>query len=86
MADNMDEESLRAAFEGAYGIYAITTWSGSTFGADGAVGRERRERQSTICHANDRTTHNEPDGDCLRLRHLLRLRPSEAWGSSLQAF
>ena len=28
-----------------------------TLGADGAVGRERRERQSTSRYANDRTTH-----------------------------
>lgn len=38
-ADNLDQESLRAAFEGAHGVYAITTWSGSSFGADGAVVR-----------------------------------------------
>ena len=38
-ADNNDVESLRHAFRKAYGIYGITTWSGSTFNADGSVQR-----------------------------------------------
>lgn len=36
VADNHDVNSLRRAFQGADGIYAITTWSGSGFAADGS--------------------------------------------------
>ena len=39
VADNLDQTGLEAAFEGAAGLYAITTWSGSTFRADGTVER-----------------------------------------------
>ena len=39
VADNHDVQSLEAAFEGAHGVYAITTWSGSGFTADGTVVR-----------------------------------------------
>lgn len=38
-ADNHDIDSLKAAFEGAHGVYAITTWSGSGFTADGTLQR-----------------------------------------------
>merc|ERR1719201_1719381 len=38
-ADNHDPDSLEAALEGAHGVYAITTWSGSSFAADGTVVR-----------------------------------------------
>jgi uncharacterized protein YbjT (DUF2867 family) len=38
-ADNHDIDSLEAALEGAHGVYAITTWSGSSFAADGTVVR-----------------------------------------------
>ena len=40
VADNEDIESLRRAFEGAHGVYGITTWSGTTFAKDGSVQRD----------------------------------------------
>lgn len=40
VADNEDVESLRRAFEGAHGVYGITTWSGATFAKDGSVQRD----------------------------------------------
>lgn len=40
VADNEDVESLRRAFEGAHGVYGITTWSGATFSKDGSVQRD----------------------------------------------
>ena len=40
VADNEDVESLRRAFEGAHGVYGITTWSGATFAKDGSVVRD----------------------------------------------
>ena len=40
VADNEDIESLRRAFEGAHGVYGITTWSGATFAKDGSVQRD----------------------------------------------
>lgn len=39
IADNCDLDSLKAAFEGAHGVYAITTWSGSSFADDGSLVR-----------------------------------------------
>ena len=39
VADNEDEESLRSAFDGVDGLYAITTWSGSRFTEGGQVVR-----------------------------------------------
>ena len=39
VADNEDEESLRSAFDGVDGLYAITTWSGSSFTEGGQVVR-----------------------------------------------
>ena len=37
IADNNDVDSLVKAFEGAQGVYAITTWSNSGFSNDGTV-------------------------------------------------
>ena len=39
VADNHDPSALEAAFAGAAAVYGITTWSGSTFAADGSVRR-----------------------------------------------
>ena len=39
VADNHDPPALEAAFAGAAAVYGITTWSGSTFAADGSVRR-----------------------------------------------
>ena len=39
VADNREVESLVKAFDGADGVYACTTWSGSGFTADGTVKR-----------------------------------------------
>ena len=39
VADNNDLHSLVQAFEGAHSVYAITTWSGSSFTSDGTVVR-----------------------------------------------
>ena len=39
IADNHDIDSLIDAFDGADGVYAITTWSGSSFTPDGRVVR-----------------------------------------------
>ena len=39
VADNHDVGSLVKAFDGADGIYAITTWSGSSFSSSGVVER-----------------------------------------------
>lgn len=39
VADNHDRDSLVSALDGAHGLYAITTWSGSSFQADGTVVR-----------------------------------------------
>ena len=36
-ANNLDVADLERAFEGACGVYAITTGSGSNFAADGSV-------------------------------------------------
>lgn len=39
VADNHDVDALSKAFDGASGVYACTTWSGSRFTADGTVVR-----------------------------------------------
>ena len=65
VADNHDTESLERAFAGAHGIYACTTWSGSSFAADGTVVRSdnlepaRTSERHTV-HRSQRAVRRSP--------------------------
>ena len=48
IADNHDPASLKDAFDGAHSIYAITTWSGSSFQADGTAVRSANLKASHL--------------------------------------
>lgn len=58
VADNEDIESLRRAFEGAHGVYGITTWSGATFAKDGSVQRDTSLKAQQLEDAEARQGQN----------------------------
>lgn len=58
VADNEDIESLQKAFEGAHGVYGITTWSGATFAKDGSVKRDTSLNSNQLEEAEVRQGQN----------------------------